>query len=450
MTNYTSVSSLLRVACTLALGCTLQAGPTLADQGDPLAIRAWPGGVVSLESHWNFSVAVNLHHAPWPPQLADADLKIIRLADHAHKLRCELRTINAAEAEVTPAGTSPANVAAAGSTAEPASTAASTSVSEWTIADINLYLDRLENQATQTLLDSGEATFVSKNAVSIGHIAERQLLIAVDGLRVGIPLVADFTEDDEVIPLDVLLLSPLCAAPTAATELGQLQQQVQQWQPRWAIIDETLSESPAAGSWEKSVGNTTAIRFQPADESAAASETTATPTTRWLQLRTQPWEMPTELAELFERKEAASRHTQQVFADLSVTQLNFKPSNGTHTPRWNSEHMMGRELLFFSQIFAQRTPEIVVIDLNPQQMPPDYQARHVDWDGGEEARQLERVSAFTRRFAYLLSGLDLDQPAPGSSWTLRRLLKQMDLHYSEHTANVQKKFALTDWPRREP
>ncbi|MGI9429207.1 MAG: DinB family protein, partial [Bythopirellula sp.] len=164
-------------------------------------------------------------------------------------------------------------------------------------------------------------------------------------------------------------------------------------------------------------------------------------------LNFEPWAMPAELAELFEAKEQACRASQQVFAKLSAGQLNFKPSNGTHTPRWNAEHMMGRELGFFSEIYQRQLPGVIRhLDLNPKQMPPDYVAAHPEWSGAEEARQMERVSKFTRRFAYLLDGLPLDEKAPGSFWTPRRLLKQMERHYNEHTANVNKKFELADWP----
>ena len=87
------------------------------------------------------------------------------------------------------------------------------------------------------------------------------------------------------------------------------------------------------------------------------------------------------------------------------------------------------------------------MDLNPKQMPPDYVARHPDWTGTEEARQMQRVASFTSRFAYLLKDLPLDERAPGSSWTLRGLMRQMERHYDEHTANVKKKFELEDWPQ---
>ena len=108
---------------------------------------------------------------------------------------------------------------------------------------------------------------------------------------------------------------------------------------------------------------------------------------------------------------------------------------------------MGRELLFFSQIFHEQDPAIPVMNLNPKQMPPDYEARYPDWTGKEEARQMQRVTSFTSRFAYLLKELPLDEKAPGSNWTPRALLRQMDRHYTEHTENVKKKFELPDWPK---
>jgi hypothetical protein len=109
--------------------------------------------------------------------------------------------------------------------------------------------------------------------------------------------------------------------------------------------------------------------------------------------------------------------------------------------------MIGRQLGFFSQIYAAIDPgNFTHIDLNPAQMPSDYKPAHPDWDGAEEARQMQRANAYVRRFAYLLDGVPLDEPAPGSRWTLRRLLEQMDRHFAEHTANVREKFELEGWP----
>ena len=96
--------------------------------------------------------------------------------------------------------------------------------------------------------------------------------------------------------------------------------------------------------------------------------------------------MPQELGDLFARKEAASRKAQALFSTLSVDQMNHRPSDGTHTPRWNAEHMMGRELGFFSAIYSKIDPSVPALDLNPAQMPEDYVAAH-----RREARSAERA-----------------------------------------------------------
>jgi len=158
--------------------------------------------------------------------------------------------------------------------------------------------------------------------------------------------------------------------------------------------------------------------------------------------------MSDEVAELFKKKEASQKASRDFFAAFSIEQMNFKPANGTHTPRWNTEHMMGRELQFFSQIYNAMDPTIPVMNIHPAQMPKDYKFAHPDWTGKEESRQTERVEQFTRRFAYLLDGIDLDKKAPGSRfWTPRALLKQMERHYNEHTGNVKKKMELPGWPK---
>ena len=109
--------------------------------------------------------------------------------------------------------------------------------------------------------------------------------------------------------------------------------------------------------------------------------------------------------------------------------------------------MMGRELLFFSQIYHSIDPEIPVMNLNPKQMPKDYVAANPDWSGHEEALLTLQVEAFTRRFAYYLKDLPLDKKTEGSKmWSPRGLLKQMERHYKQHTENVKKKMKLENWP----
>lgn len=169
------------------------------------------------------------------------------------------------------------------------------------------------------------------------------------------------------------------------------------------------------------------------------------------QMLEAPAPIPAHLRDLFDRMEAANRRSQDVFRKLSVEQMNFKPSNGSHTPRWNAEHMAGRQLLFFSQIYKALDPSIPVIDWNPKQMPPDYQARHPEWSGADEARAMQRVDDFCRRYAYLLEGVQLKDKPPATFWpSLEALLLQMEKHYGEHTANVEKKFELPDWPSPAP
>ena len=80
-------------------------------------------------------------------------------------------------------------------------------------------------------------------------------------------------------------------------------------------------------------------------------------------------------------------------------------------------------------------------------MPKDYEFAHADWTGAEEAKQIQRVEDFTRRFAYLLDGVDMRKKAPGSRiWSIRTLLLQMERHYNQHSSNVRKKMELEQWP----
>ena len=205
----------------------------------------------------------------------------------------------------------------------------------------------------------------SKNAVAISHIDERLLLLLVDGIRVAVPLVAEFADPEEPFPIDVLILPSPKLNDQDITRARQLK-------PRWVVSCDPLASLPSLTP-EQAVGNTLAVSHVETEDIDAEKQTEEESPTQWIHLHTQPWSMPKELVDLFESKELACRQSQRTFAELSVSQMNFKPANGTHTPRWNSEHMMGRELLFFSQIFAQRSPAVKVMDLNPKQMPPDYE-----------------------------------------------------------------------------
>lgn len=283
--------------------------------------------------------------------------------------------------------------------------------------------------------------------ISFEGAIEDGLLVETDGIRIllhsGTPIDGSNHRNlGEIKSIDALVLSDKLnlkrSGPSTVNWIKSLQ-------PRFVLLPSETSDTDTQ-NLANQLGSAQPVRSVNHNTFAISTSSTNGDGIQLVRLTTQPYQLSDELQDLFAKMEASCRKSQNVFAELSASQLNFKPSNGTHTPRWNAEHMMGRQLLFFSQIYHAVDPAIPVMDLNPKQMPPDYVAAHPEWDGREEARQMQRVSDFTRRFAYLLDGVDLDRQAPGSRWTLRGLLRQMERHYDDHTANTQKKFELPDWP----
>ncbi len=418
-----------------------------AETGQPVAVRWWGQGMVSIESMWNLRIVIDPYHLDIgydnPKVVADLALVTHEHGDHNNI----------------------ALVVGDPFVARGLDDNGKVRVFEYT-------LDRLPNAENSIWESTDKLTApASENAITVRSIAawhddsqgsERgataMFVIEVDGVRIvhcgdlGQHQLTDAQLESltSLGGVDVLLL-PVGGKYTIDGK--QAMAIVEQVRPRFAVpihcktdvlkiplatSEDFLKAASEACAIAKPRGNTLAVAKEVA---SGEVPTTVVP------LAYRPWPMPDELAVLFEQKEQASRLSQAVFAKLSPTQLNWQPPNGTHTPRWNTEHMMGRELLFFSQIYHAVDPTIPVIDLNPKQMPPDYVAAHPDWTGAEEARQTERVTAFTRRFSYLLADLPLDKKAPGSFWTPRKLLLQMDRHYNEHTANVEKKFELEGWPQ---
>jgi len=415
----------------------------VADAGKPVAVRWWGHAMVSIETYWNLRVVIDPYSLDIgydDPQIT-ADLVLIT-HEHADHSNADL------------VGGDPTVVHGLDSAGK--------------LVRVDHTLDRMPDSPEPSWTDARQGPARSEHAIRVtsspawhdgSQGAERgataMFIIEVDGVRIvhcGDLGQTSLTEEQIARMAGVdLLLIPVGGKYTvdgrAAAEI------VRQVKPRVVVPihyhtpDLSIDLEPVEPFLEalgrdydviRPVGNTVAITAVQRDE--AVDPRVVLPQYR-------PWRMPEELAALFARKEAACRASQAVFAELSANQMSFQPANGTHTPRWNAEHMMGRELGFFSQIYHQIDPAVPHIDLNPEQMPADYQAVHPDWSGTEEARQMERVTAFTRRFAYLLDGLNLNTQAPGSFWTPRRLLAQMERHYNEHTANVKKKFELPDWPR---
>ena len=428
----------------LTFAAALLCSPALADSGHPVAVRWWGQGMVSIETMWNLRVVID----PYKTDIGYDDPELtadLVLVTHEHFDHNNVDLVRG-EPHVARGLDDDGNVQ---------------TVDHW--------LDRLPNadDVTWTAAKEGDLP-TSPNALRVHTVAgwhdnkdgaqrgaNALFVIDVDGVRIvhcGDLGQHELTKDQLTAlgHIDVLLVP---VGGTYTVDGKQAAGIVAQVKPRIVVpihyktpvldiplapADEFLTAMKQHAALADPRGNTLAVVKTVAN---GAAGTTVAP------LHYLPWEMPDEWSELFAKKEAACRASQQVFAKLSANQMNWRPPNGTHTPRWNTEHMMGRELLFFSQIFHAQDAKLPVIDLNPKQMPPDYMAAHPDWSGAEEARQMERVTAFTRRFAYLLAELPLDEKAPGSFWTPRRLLLQMDRHYGEHTANVEKKFELEDWPQ---
>ncbi|MEM8944160.1 MAG: MBL fold metallo-hydrolase [Planctomycetota bacterium] len=434
------MQSTLRLAAIIVLLMLSRLG--LAVERYPIGVRWWGHSMVSIETYWNLTVVIDPYseNLGYPDPNLSADLVLIT---HEHSDHNNVGLIGG--------GPLIAHGADAEGRVEP----------------IDHVLDRLPGQKTPTWRDAKLRIARSQHAMRIRSIASSHnesdgsdrgsnaiFVIDVNGVRIvhcGNLDQSTLTEEQlkAIGSVDVLLIA---VGGVNTVDGPQAAEIVRQTKPHIVVpirdrapdlihdlqkVQDFVAALDADRQVVHAKGNTFAI--------SAAKRNEAKP--QAVVLETTPWEMPEELDKLFQSKEYACQASQQVFAKLSVEQMNFQPSNGTHTPRWNTEHMMGRELGFFSKIYSQIDSQVPHVNLNPQQMPPDYQAAHPNWSGEEEARQMERVSAFTRRFAYLLDGLPLDAKAPGSRWTLRGLLQQMQRHYGEHTANVQKKFELPDWPQ---
>ncbi|MEM9186142.1 MAG: MBL fold metallo-hydrolase [Planctomycetota bacterium] len=440
---------MLRAAAALALA--LSATVARADPGDPVAVRWWGQGMISIETQWNLRVVIDPYGEgigyDVPPLPADLVLVTHEHGDH--------NNVNAVQGEpaiergLTDAGE-------VRRLHHLLRREAGTPAPEW--KKPRTRIPRYNEVRVSTI----PAWHDDSQGAERGAVA--MFLVEVDGVRVlhagdlGQSRLTEAQLDAYRViqatapgTIDVLCL-PVGGVYTidgeqAAAAIGQIR-------PRYVIpihyktdrlkiplepIDKFIAAVGDRYKIDRPTGNTLAVSAADGDDERS---------TRVVTLGYEPWEPGGELAALMDRMEAACTASQEVFRPLSVGQLDWRPPNGSHTARWNAEHMMGRQLGFFSQIYSALDPEIKAVDLNPSQTPPDYKPAHPGWDGAEEARQMQRSAAFVRRFAYLLDGVDLDRRAPGSRWTPRRLLVQMERHFNGHTANVRKKAELDGWPER--
>jgi hypothetical protein len=388
----TSVSAVLMSVVCLQLAA--------ADDGQPIAIRHWPGGGISVETMWDLSLGIGIDTTVEKTLPKKLDFKLEDLQKES------LTTI-----------------------------------------------DRLPNQPNPKIEFFKTDPTTGDVAVQLPWSIESDLIAvnsyetpSMHSMSVGKTTFLIFFEPpktNELLPESLKKWNLESVVSKAAIDVSRIDVD--------AATCKEIAEAmkPALMIVPRSITKVGEIAVETIKHNTIAFAAGGNNTTRIVSLGEKPYEMSDELKELFAKKEAACQASQKFFADLSVEQMNFKPSNGTHTPRWNPEHMMGRELLFFSQIYHAVDPMIPVMNLNPKQNPEAYKFAHPDWTGAEEARQMQRVQVFTRRFAYLLDGMDLDKRAKGSRfWTPRKLLLQMVRHYSEHTGNVKQKMKLPGWPEK--
>jgi L-ascorbate metabolism protein UlaG (beta-lactamase superfamily) len=429
------------IALLASLGAAL---PVLADSGKPVAVRWWGQAMVSIETYWGLTVVID----PFPPNIGYDDPQLaadLVLITHEHPDHNHAQIVRGQPTVVHGLD------------------------EQGKVRAVHHVLDRLPNALGPTWQSVDAAGERSGHEIVVQTIpawhddeeggargGNALFVVDVDGVRIvhcGDLGQAKLT-DEQLAALgrvDVLFV-PVGGIYTV--DGPQAAEIIDQVNPRFAIP--IHFKTPALSfqlhgiePFIEAVRNRFELTEPERNTLAVSALSPGTiDKTRVVVLAYEPWQPSGELVELFARKEAASRASQAVFEPLTVEQMNFRPTDSTHTPRWNAEHMMGRELMFFTQVYHSLDPAIPAIDVNPAQMPADYRPAHPDWNGAEEARQMERVTGLVRRYAYLLDGVDLDEPAPGSRWTLRRLFRQMEDHYGQHTVNVQAKFDLPDWPRK--
>lgn len=383
----------------VAVSLAAVTAPTFAVDGDPVAIRRWNDGAFTIETHWGLTLGVDTAPEAGP------------------KLPAVDRLIHTST------------------------------------TGLNHVLSRLPNEVKPQWLPAAQARQGDKNAISVQSVrlydeGPAATSVKVDGVSIAFTSAqAAGSKEIDVSRLKNTTVLVIVVDDKNDLIQPQLLKNVKAIKPAKVMVGGVTSV-PADFTKKLDAAVGTSCKHADHNTLAVSRATNSAKSIQQVTLTTNPWEMSADMDRVFAAMEKSSRDSQKVFAKLSVRQLNFKPSNGTHTPRWNTEHMMGRQLLFFSQIYHEIDPTIPVMDLNPKQMPKDYEFAHSDWTGVEEARQTQRVGDFTRRYAYLFEGHTLDKRAPGSRWpTLRALLEQMQHHYSEHTANTEKKFALPAFPK---
>ncbi len=424
-----------------------------ADALKPVAIRFWGQSMISIETFWNLTVVID----PFDPDMTGVDNPEIHgdivLVTHRDGDHSNVDMIKGNPAVVHGLN------------------------SDGQIMKTDIIFERLPNEDRPKISAYNETKIYSEHAIRIQSIdsyhdnekgAKRgnnvMFLIEVNGIKIlhagdlG-QLELTSRQLNKIGKIDVLML-PVGGVYTI--DGVQAVGIIEQLSPHMVVpmhykfgplkidlntIEPFLEKCPGKYERVKTNGNTFAVRKGQISSFAKP---------KLLLLKHKPWEMPKQLKALFHRKEHSARSCIPIYSNLSINQLNHKPSNRTHTVRWNIDHLTGRELLFFSQVYSSLDSMVPKLDQNPKQMPPDYVPQRPEWTGMEEAKHIERTLAFSRRFAYLLHDIDMDKKFRLSRfedgethefyWNMSELCGRMEEHYAYHTEHVKRKFELPDWP----
>jgi len=397
-----------------------------AQESLPVAFRTWPNQTVSVETYWGFTIAVGPGAADVPG--IDQPDQTLGGANLVFSFSSNEETTQKWDEQ-----SSVGRVAIGSAQVDP----------------LQVALDRKPNELKAGVLED-DAQPTSRAATIWAwqpDIDEPSLLLPIAVVRVdGIDMVYGSAYSLNAAAPDILKLPGIDdTVDLVVLVVGEHEQA--DTEPVKAIANRLnanavcvigKTDEVLAMSTRSSVGNTTAL---------IAGEEPAADGPELIMHAEGPWKAPEEMAGLYDNLDAEGRKWSKVFEPLSVNQMNHRPSNGTHTPRWNIEHMASRQMFFITAAYHAADSRFPHIKLDPKQMPPDYVARHPDWNGAEEARRVYRTSAFVRRFAYLYHGRALNEPiAPRSRIRFAPIVRQVTRHYAMHTPNVQDKMKLDDWP----
>ena len=435
------------LAIVIASSFTLMSVPARAvdPKNAPVAVRWWGQAFVTIETWWGLTVAID----PYDPARTgyddpgvSADLVLITHNHFDHD-----------DADLVGGG--PFVVRGVGE--------------DGTVQVFDLTLDRRPNESATKLAETSESGRLGPHPVRVWSIpawhddvkgaqrgATAMFLIEVDGVRIlhcGDLGQSELTpaQLDAIGRVDALLIpvggTYTIDGATAARITAQLAPRfvvpIHYKTPALSIpLDDAsafLAALPESAVRRAAVGNTLAVMT--ADPAAAPSAMVA------VTLGYEPWTPPDYLRAGLDRVAKARESLAQTIESLSSEQLNHKPSDGTHTVRWNAEHTAGAEASFFSMVAQDANPAFPIVQMRPAQMPADYVPATPDWSPHEEADNIRRVGAFVERFAYLLNGVDPAQERyPAFFKSLNGLFDLLENHYNTHHANVKKKFKLPDWP----